>query len=307
MQGKTRWASLTILFATVMASSCKSKSSDSTTKTGSGSAVVQPVAPATCPPGSAIDQGVCVAAVTAEKVEAVAQQISKVDEFAKLLDKADLVAGPVELLGGFRQLDAWKTLIKLNSKLQIVDEVAAALDTGVKELRSLKTTAQDASAKLGDLRGQLNGLLTTPSVALPLAKLQSDVTAKLHAVLDPLESQITKVAQSALGPAAQKINDVSDLVLGACAMAKVSGGGDAMKALCEQAKDGFTKASGFLSDFKNQPMALFSDVTGNLQSKLSNLVDEQTSKLLQEAQTRVNALLSLPPPSGSGSAVGSSQ
>lgn len=304
MQRSQIFAALAVAATTSLAGvSCKSKSE---TKPGAGSAVVAVKAPVSCPPGNAVENGACVAAVTAEKVEAVAQQATRLDEFAKLLDSAEVVSAPVELLGGFRQLDVWKNMIKLNTKLQVVDEVAAALDTGVKELRALKVTLADSSAKLGNLRGELDGLLKSPAVAQPLAALQSNVAAKLHGVLDPLEAQITKVAQSALGPAAQKLSDVGDLVLGACAMGKVTGGGDSLKQLCDQAKTAFGSATTFLADFKTKPLALFNDLSGSLESKLSNLLDTQSQKLLQEAQVRVNGLLNLPAGGGSASGPGSS-
>ena len=192
---------------------CKSKPTPSST-VGSGSAYVVPTpvpAALQCPLGNAIENNVCVAAVTAEKVEAITQQASRVDELANLLEKAEVLSAPIELLGGFRQLEAWKNLVKLNKKLLIVDEVAAGLDAGIKELRALKVTLDESATKLGDLRGFLDGLLQHPTIAQPLATLQADIAMRLRGVLEPLEAQITNVAQSTLVPAAHKLTDVADM------------------------------------------------------------------------------------------------
>lgn len=308
--------SRSLLFAAITVAvtlvGCKSKATSSPTA-GSGSAQVVPTpvpVAIQCPPGNAIENNVCVAAVTAEKIEAVTQQASRVDELAKLLEKAEVLAAPIELLGGFRQLEVWKNLVKLNKKLIVVDEVAAGLDVGIKELRTLKVTLGESATKLGDLRGFLDGLMKQPSVAQPLATLQADIAMRLRGVLEPLEAQITNVAQSTLAPAAQKLTDVADMVIGACAMGKATGGGDSLKQLCDQAKAAFGPAQTFLAEFNTQPMALFTQLTGTLETKLSNLLDAKTQLVLTEAQTRIAALLKLPTPSGgsgsgSGSGVGS--
>ncbi len=304
----------TYLFAAitlaVALAGCKNKAA-SNKAAGSGASQVGSNASAVaiqCPPGNGIANNVCVPAVTAEKIAAVTQQQNRVAEYANLLEKADVLTAPVELLGGFRQLEVWKNLVKLNKKLVIVDEVALGLDAGVKELRALKITLTDSANKLGDLRGFLDGLLTQPAVAQPLATLQAEVAMRLRGVLEPLEVQISKVAQSTLVPAAQKFADVTDMVIGACAMGKATGGGDALKQLCDQAKAAFGPAQVFLADFKTQPMALFTQLTGTLETTLSNLLDEKTQMLLTEAQTRINALMKVAATdagAGSGSSIGS--
>src|SRR5262245_36389160 len=99
---------------------------------GGGSAA----APIQCPPGNAIKDGACVVVVTAEKVEAVAQQQSRLDELAKLLDNVETAAAPIEPMNGFRQLDQWKALVAKSDKLKIVDNIVVTLDDGVKKLRA---------------------------------------------------------------------------------------------------------------------------------------------------------------------------
>jgi hypothetical protein len=287
----------------IIISGCKNQepTSSSPSKIGSAVPAIAPAPPPiTCPPGSAIDNGACVTVVTAEKVDAVAAQASRLDDLATFLDKAAVMEAPIELLGGFRQLDAWKKIASMSDKFKIVDEIAAALDTGVKQIRSFKSTLGTSSAKLTDLKSQLNTLLQTPAVAQPLAQLQTDVASKLRSVMQPLEEQITSVTQTTLGPMIEKFSDMGDMVLGACAMSK-SAGGDSLKKLCGQAKDVFGQASTFLGEFKGKPLALLGQVTGELQGKLTNLLDAESTKLLAEAQTRVNALLNIPPvASGSG-------
>src|SRR6185503_4107616 len=71
---------------------------------GEGTAAA-PAGPAKCPPGNVVKDGACVAVVTAEKIAAVAQQQSRLDELAKLLDQVDTVGAPIELFNGIRQLE----------------------------------------------------------------------------------------------------------------------------------------------------------------------------------------------------------
>jgi uncharacterized phage infection (PIP) family protein YhgE len=91
-------------------------------------------------------------------------------------------------------------------------------------------------------------------------------------------------------------------VIGACAMAKLSGGGDKLKELCGQAKDVFGKATAYMADLKTKPAALFDDVSKQLETQLDQLVDSETKALIADAQAKINAVLLLPVQTSSGSA-----
>jgi hypothetical protein len=299
-----------VLLCVVAALGCgkKQEPTDQNAK-NADNAKPKPVEPAmSCPPGSAVKDGACVAVITPDKVAAIGQQQSRLDELAKLLDAADNVAAPVELLDGFRQLDGWKTVLKANPKLQIVDDTVAMLKDGVAQLHALRGSLGEASQRLGNLKGELDHVMQQSGTAQSLADLQGKVKADLQGMIAPLETQVTATIQKVIVPVTQQLNDTADLVVGACAMAKMSGGGDKLKALCGQAKDVFGKATAFLNDFKDRPATLFDQFTTTLEQQLGLLVDSESKQLLDGAQARVNAVLKLPPAaagSGSASASGS--
>jgi uncharacterized protein YjbJ (UPF0337 family) len=255
-----------------------------------------------CPPGNAVKDGACVPVVTPEKVAAIGEQQSRLDELAKILDTADSVGAPIELLDGFRQLDAWKQLLKSNPKLQVVDDTVATLKEGVAQLHALKGGLGEASQRLGNLKGELDNVLKQTGTAQSLADLQGKVRTELQGLIAPLETQVTATIQKVIVPITQQLDDTADLVNGACAMAKLSGGGDKLKELCGQAKEAFGKATAFLKDFKDRPAAMFDQFTGTLEQQLGLLVDNETKQLLDTAQAHVDAALKLPAaPAGSGS------
>jgi hypothetical protein len=287
------------LLVMVAALGCGKKADES----GAGSAgkPVEPAAPATCPPGNVVKDGACVVVITPEKVAAVQAQATRLDDLAKFLDKVDDLAAPVELLNGFRQLDEWKQLKAKSDKLEIVDKVVASLDDGVKQLRAFKGSLGEASARLGNLKGELDRQLKETGAAKKLEEVRAQISSQLRAAIEPLAQQVQDTITKAIAPLEQQLGDTADLVIGACAMAKLSGGGDKLKTLCGQAKDVFAKATTYLADLKGKPAALYNELYKELQTQLGILVDTETQKLLDAAQAKVNDALKLPAAAGSGS------
>jgi hypothetical protein len=281
---------LTLLIA------CGHKDDSRPPPAGSGSAP-----PASCPAGSVVKDGACLAVVTPDKVLAVATQKSRLDDLATFLDKLDKLAAPIELLNGFRQTPQWKSIASSSAKLATVDQIVVVLDQGVKTLRSFKVSLGEASKRLGDLGGELDKLLKDPGTAKQLADVRARVSSELRAAIVPLAIQVEDTITKAIAPIEAQLGDTADLVIGACAMAKLSGGGDDVKKLCGEAKDVFGKATAYLADLKTKPAALFDDVTKQLETQLDQLVDTETKALIDSAQATVNAALLLPPQTGSGS------
>jgi hypothetical protein len=260
---------------------------DQATSSGSGSAVAP--SPTSCPAGSVVKDGACIAVVTPDKVLAVATQKSRLDDLATFLDKLDTLAAPIELLNGFRQTPQWKSIASSSTKL--------------KTLRTFKVSLGEASKRLGDLGGELDKLLKDPGTAKQLADVRAQVSSELRAAIAPLALQVEDTITKAIAPIEAQLSDTADMVIGACAMAKLSGGGDDLKKLCGEAKDVFGKATAYLADLKTKPAALFDDVTKQLETQLDQLVDTETKALIDSAQAKVNAALLLPVTgSGSGSA-----
>lgn len=269
---------------------------------GSATKAVEAPLPASCPAGHVVQDGACVPAITPEKVAVVQEQQSRIDELAKLLEQVELVAAPVELLDGFRQLPQFQQLAEKSDKLKIADTVVATLNDAVKKLRELKTQLGEASQRLGNLRGELDKILNDPATVRRIEEVRTTVSTQLRAAIEPLAIDVKDTIQNALTPLATQLNDMGDLVLGACAMAKLSGGGDKMKEMCDSARAIFDKGRQFVEDFKTKPAALFTDITTKLETELALLVDAAAKQAIDTAQQTVNEALRLPP---AGSAAGS--
>jgi hypothetical protein len=268
---------------------CGSKHDDAASR---GSDVAKPV---TCPPGNVVKDGACAVVMTAEKVAAVAQQQSRLDELAKLLDQVDTVGAPIELLNGFRGLPQWQALKAKSDRLAALDAIGGGLDNAVKTLRAFKASLGEASARLGNLKGQLDHLMTDTGAARRLEDVRAEVSTQLRAAIDPLAAKVEDTIHNALVPLATQLSDASDMMIAGCTMAKLSGGGDKLTELCGQAKDSFAKALVYLGDLKTKPAALFNDVVAQLQAQLGPLVDVETQKLVAAAQVKVNQAIHLPP------------
>jgi hypothetical protein len=294
---------LVLVFAFV---ACGGKKKEEAGGAASGSAtktVETPPMPTSCPPGNVVQDGKCIAVVTPEKIVVVQAQQTRLDDLAKLLDQVELVAAPVELLDGFRQLPQWKTLAAKSTKLQIADTVVATLNDAVKKLRELKGHLAEASQRLGNLKGELDKLMNDPTVVRTIEEVRTTVSTQVRAAIEPLAQNVKDTIQNALTPLATQLSDMADLVVGACAMAKLSGGGDKMKQMCDTARGAFEKGRQFVEDFKTKPAALFTDVSTKLEGELDLLLDAAAKQAIDAAQVAVNDALKLPPGgTGSGSA-----
>jgi F0F1-type ATP synthase membrane subunit b/b' len=261
---------------------------------------------ATCKPGSAIKDGACAEVVTPQTIAVVAQQMTRVDELAKLLDRADTVSAPIELFGGIRRLAPWKTLEASSDRIRAIGAIADTLDQAARALRAFKGSLGETSARLGNLKGELDRVRADPGAARRIEDVRAQVQPELRAAVEPFAAHVQDAIQNAIAPLAARMTELSALVVTGCKMAKLSGAGDKMKELCAQARDSFAKAVGYMADVKARPAALFDEVTGQLEAALGLLVDAETRVLLDAAQARVDAALRLPPAgTGSGSAAGS--
>ena len=270
---------------------------------GDGSAPA-PAGPTKCPPGNAVKDGACVVVVTPENIAAVTQQQSRLDELAKLLDQVDTVSAPIELFDGIRQLEPWQALKAKSARIAALDTVAAGLNNGVKTLRTFKGSLGEASARIGNLKGELDRLMTDTGSARRIEDVRAQVSAQLRTAIEPLAAQVQDTIQNALVPLATQLSDLSDVVVSGCTMAKLSGGGDKMKDLCAQAKAAFTSGLAYIGDLQSRPAHLFLDVTSQLETQLDQLVDAETRKLVDAAQVKIGETLKLPAGGGTGTGSG---
>jgi F0F1-type ATP synthase membrane subunit b/b' len=299
-----------ILMAMLAIASCGSKKdpggsgggTGSAADPGSGAKPVEPDKPMTCPAGSVVQDGKCVAVITAEKIDAVVKQQTRIDDLAKLLDKIDIVSAPIELLGAFRKLEEWKKLTESSADLKKIDEVVATLDNAVKTLRTFKASLGEASGKLGNLKGELDRLMKETGAAKKIEEVRAQVSSQLKSTIEPLAAQVADTIKNALAPLTAQLEEVGDIIIATCLIAKRTGGDDT-KALCDKAKGLFTAGTAFLNDLKDKPAKLFEEVYTELEKQLGLLIDAESKKLLDAAQVKVNEALKLPPAgSGSGSA-----
>ncbi len=253
----------------------------------------KPVEPIACPAGQVSQDGACVVVVTPEKVEAVVQQQSRIDELEQLLEQADSLSAPIELLNGLRALDAWKALAATNDQAKLADEIVAQLDNAVKTMRTFKASLGEVETRLGDLKGELDKLMADTGTRQQLAEVQAQISAKVKATVEPFAVQVQETIQNAIVPLTEKLDEVSAIVDIACGTVKLKGGAQA-KALCKDAKDIFGKAETFLADVKDRPAKLYDELATTLVAQLDLLVDAQTKSAIAAAQTKVNEALKLP-------------
>jgi hypothetical protein len=257
--------------------------------------------PVTCTAGQVVKDGACVAVVTAEKVAAIAQQQSRIDEVAKLLDRADALTAPIEVINGLRDLDAVKALAKSNGNVKLADDVVAQLDNAVKTLRTFKASLGEVQTRVGNLKGELDKLMTQTGAAQRLEDVRAQISTQVKATIEPFAAQVHDTIQNAIVPLSAKLDEVGAVVDIACGTVKLKGG-DQAKALCKDAKDAFGKATGFITDFKDRPAKLYGELSTTLVTQLDQLIDKETKAALDTAQAKVNEALELPPAAGSATA-----
>lgn len=123
---RSSWSSGSLLPALVLALAASALAACNKKEAAPEGAPASPV-PVRCPAGSVIQDGACVAVLTAAQVQAVGQQQAKLDELARLLARSDVVLAPVELLASVRESALWKKVAARSESLASADEVVASL------------------------------------------------------------------------------------------------------------------------------------------------------------------------------------
>lgn len=271
---------------------------------GSGSAPVAPPVPAgpTCPPGNVLKDNACTPVVTADNVAAIGQQQTRLDELAAYLDQAQTIAVPLELLSAMRQLPEWQKLQAAGGdKFKVVDDLIGTLGQAVTQMRALQGALKTGSTRLGNIKGELDTIMTNTGAAQQLAAVRAQVTTEVHAAVDTVSKEVVATIQKVVLPVKQQLEDVSDIVIGACAIAKMQGGSDQLKEKCAKAKEQFNAANAFIADFETKPQEMMTQLTSQLEAQLGQLIDDTEKQALAAAQQAVNDALKLPP-RGAGSA-----
>lgn len=283
-----------VVLVLALGAACGKKADSSGSGSGSANKAVEVEKPIECPAGNVADNGKCVAVVTPEKIDAVAKQQSRVEDLAKLLDKVDTLATPIELVNGLRKLDEWKKLSESIDVLKTIDTVLGELDGAVKQLRMFKGALGDAAGRLGNLKGELDRLMTQTGVAKQLADVRTQVSSQLRSALEPLAEQLVTTLRGAIGPLDKQLERVQNGLKMYCGALGVANAGDNAKKLCSDAEKAFETGMTYFADLKTRPQQLFGDVRGELEKQLNQLIDTQATKLLDAAQTKVNEALKLP-------------
>lgn len=232
--------------------------------------------------------------ITAEQVQVVRAQQSRLDELGKLLDKVDAVATPVEIANQFRQLEEWKGLVGKFDQLKTVDMLVGELDNAVKSLRTFRAGLDQAEVRLGNLAGELDKWMKESGTGAKLADVRAKVSAEVRGAIEPLAQQTGDVIANAMQPLMTKLDKVEGLLEVGCGGLKISGGSEAAKKQCDAAKTAFAAGKEYLASLKDKPVQLFNQVSTDIETALVNLVDDATKKAIDEAQAKVNELLKLP-------------
>jgi hypothetical protein len=257
-------------------------------------------APKACPAGNALAGSACIAVVAPQVIAAVARQHSRLDDLARLLDQVDTVRAPIDLFGGLRQ-QGWAS----PEKLAALDAIAGELDQAVQALRAFAASLGEASARLGNLKGELDRVMADTGPARRIEEVRAQIVPELRAVVEPFAAQVEDAIQRAIAPLTAKLPELGGAVIAGCTMARLSGRGEKMKELCAQVRDVFGKAVAYMADLEGRPAKLFDEVTSELLAELDPLVDAGTRKLLGAARARVDEARKPPPGGARSGSVGS--
>jgi hypothetical protein len=290
---------ISVVIALLALVACGKKDKDASRQgaEGSGSAAMKAVdQPVKCPPGNVVKDGACVVVVTPEKIAVVTQQQSRLDELAKVLERIESLAAPIELMNGIRQVEQWKAFAAKNEQAKLFDGIVASLDTAVKQLRTFKGGLDETSARLGNLKGELDRLLQDTGAARRIEEVRAQISSQVRTAVEPFAKQVAETIQNALAPLTTRFEDAANLVTLGCAAMALGRAGEDSKKLCNNASELFAQGKKYLADLKARPAALFADVTSKLETELAALLDDQAKQLLDTAQAAVNDALKLPPP-----------
>lgn len=247
-----------------------------------------------CDKGQVSDGHACVAVVTPQVVEAVKVQESQLDAFVKKLERAEVLATPVEILAAMRQLSAWKTFAAKGGTAAKVDAMVVDLELALKELRGLKEQLATSKARVADLGTTLQGIYEGTGAARTLADARATVSAEVAAAIAPLEAQVVLAIQ-AMEPALADLEQLREIVVGVCALASLNGG-DEVKVTCTTGKEAFDVALAFIKEHKDQPKTMLTDLTLALETELEALVTNEAKQLLDKAQAVADEAVGVPAP-----------
>ncbi len=259
----------------------------------------------TCPPGNLVRDGACVEVINAGTVAAVAVQKTRLDELAIRLGTLDSLTAPLEVLRAFRELDQWKALTAKVSQLKVVDDMVGQIDGGLQALRGFSGQLGEISARLGNLNRELERLMTQTGATAALADVRAQVSRKVRDTVEPLAGQVSTAIRDGIAPIRAQLEKAGALIDLACASLTLSGGSDASKALCKQAKDAFATGTASIDELAGWPAKLFDGVAVELETQLDALLDDGAKQAIDAAQTLVNDALRLPAGAGAGSGSGS--
>lgn len=247
-----------------------------------------------CKPGEVDDNGTCKVVVTAAQVAAIGAQQTRIEELGALLDKVEVVAAPIEIASAFTKLAEWQALVAKFDQLSLVDGAVKELDNAVKTLRTFRASLAEAQTRLGNLKGEIDKLMTDTGATKKLADVRAQIGAQLRGVLEPLAAQVGDTVKNALAPLRARFDQVSGLIDVGCGGLKLSGGSDDAKKLCEQAQTAFTAAKSYLDGLSDRPIQLYTELAAKLETELDALIDTASKTAIDAAQTQVNELLRLP-------------
>jgi DNA repair exonuclease SbcCD ATPase subunit len=264
---------------------CGKKDDDKTQETPKGTDV-----PAvTCDKGQVAEGDKCVAVITPEKVEAVRQQASKLDEIQQKLDKIKVLAAPIDLMDAIRKLEAWQTAAKTSDKFKQVDEMIVQLKAGTDQLKKFNEQLKASKAKITDLGNTLNQIYEGTGAAKTLQAAKLQVSTELRAAIEPLQAQVVE-AMKAIEPAFEELKKLEDILDAVCGVGKLSGAGSDFEKLCETGEEAFEKAVDFLEENKDAPRTILMDTVTALETQLDSLVTTEAKKLMDDAEAKVKEL-----------------
>lgn len=234
-----------------------------------------------CAAGELADGDNCVKVVSADQLQAVKSQAQRVDTLASTLDKAAVLAGPIEIINAMRKLEAWQKLAKTSDQFGKVDKTIEVLNAAVTELNKTKATLRNTKGSLDQIAVLLGSVVDGKAALATLTQTRAKISAELKKAIEPLQAQVKSLVDKALVPAKQELEKLKAMRAVMCAPVAFGKGGADLKKLCKSSEDAVDAAVGYVKALEKQPDKMMSDLVAALNANLDKLVDQQVKPLLK--------------------------
>jgi hypothetical protein len=157
-----------------------------------------------CAPGELVAAKRCTRTLTAEQVDMVGQQASRLADAGKLLSDPAVLDQARDVLAALHELAAWKRAAAKDAAFQAVDP--AAIHTAGERARGLGGKLGEAAKNLEGLCGELAAIAIHPE-ARTVDAVRALVSTRIADAIGPLGVEVTAAIRDSLGTLPTRLVD----------------------------------------------------------------------------------------------------